>query len=58
MIHLLEGHNKEKLARYLVQNTHYDERRELIYFLRSPESLNAPNEDPTNLYNRILVDEI
>jgi len=42
--HLLEGHNKERLAKYLVENTYYDERRDLVYFLRSPETM-APNHE-------------
>jgi hypothetical protein len=42
--HLLEGQNRGKLARYLVENTFYDERREVIYFLRSSSSLNEIEE--------------
>jgi hypothetical protein len=34
--HLLEGQNRERLAKYLVENTYFDERRDLVYFLRSP----------------------
>ena len=43
--HLLEGQNREKLARYLVENSFYDEKLEQIYFLRSSATLNEIDDD-------------
>lgn len=46
--HLLEGQNKERLAKYLVENTYYDERRDLVYFLRSPQTMATNPEASEN----------
>ena len=43
--HLLEGQNREKLARYLVEYSFDDEKLEQIYFLRSSATLNEIDDD-------------
>lgn len=34
---LNEPHRREELAKYLVQNSHYDEARKKVYFLKSSQ---------------------
>ena len=34
-VFLLEGQKRDQLARYLIENTHLDANRKLVFFLRS-----------------------
>ncbi len=38
--HLLEGHRRDELARYLIENAHLDKKQKLIFFMKS--GLNLP----------------
>jgi len=38
-IHLLEGHRRDELARYLIENAHLDKNKKLIFFMKSDPKL-------------------